>query len=83
MFSPGKSHLGSIISVAESFGIEVPTVTVKEPNNPDGLYKVHISCKEKDRPFWLGFYGGMLFCRNNRGISVGCDSTCRKNELKI
>jgi hypothetical protein len=72
MWEPGPNDLGFLFN-AERF-VENGTISqlpeVKWEQGHAGLIKVTLTMPECDRPFWLGFYIGIDYCRNNRGITV-------------
>lgn len=73
LYAPGENHLG-FMTEAETFmatGVitAMPRLTVTQGES--GLAKCTLTVPACDRPFWLGFYVGLNYCRNNRQITVG------------
>lgn len=77
MYEPGNSHIQSILSRAElplQTGLisALPEITVRQSMN-SSFYKVILTVLVQDKAFWIGFMEGIMFCQNNRGITVGVD----------
>lgn len=73
-YEPGESHISALRMRAEKIkdlGLisEMPIITVEKAKV--NHYHLVLDVQDKDIPFWCGFFEGMVYCVNNRAITVG------------